>query len=373
MTETKTIKILIIEDNPGDARLLAETLKNIKYFTFDLRDVDSLSKGIKHLRENEIDVVLLDLSLPDSFGLETFENLYLTASDTPIIIMTANNDEDMAVKAVRAGAQDYIVKGEMDDRTFKRTLLYAMERHRLQSELKEAHRKIVYQQEKAIEEERLKVLLRMAGAASHEMNQPLMTLLGNIELIRMKQPDPEELNKYITRIEEAARRIAAIIEKISSIRNVEYKPYAGGESIIDLDQKIRVIIVEDNDTDFERINFHIGHQRRQVVRTANLADAKKQLTERQFDIMFLDDVLPDGTGQDLLAWIRKENIETPVIALTEQKDEHIMGQMIIAGAFDSLSKGAINHDTLSHCFEKALKTKASAKKLRTDRVAREPY
>lgn len=355
MTDTKQLNILIIEDNAGDARLLREMLKSANGFRFETTCVDTLSTGLAHLSEKGSDIVLLDLSLPDSFGLDTFETLHQGTPDTPVIIMTGNDDEQMAVKAVRAGAQDYIYKGGMDARSLGRTILYAMERHRLQSELKRANRKILDQQKKVIEDERLKVLLQMAGAASHEMNQPLMTLLGTIELMRIEEPVPEGWDKHMTRIETAGRRIADIIKKMSSIRSVEYKPYAGGESIINLDQTIRILAVEDNEIDFEQIKAHMAHQKRvAIIRAANLAEAKKQLKESQFDVIFLDYILPDGKGEDLLVWMQTEKLEIPVISVTGQGDELIASHLIKSGACDYLPKAAINQDTLSRSIVNAL-------------------
>jgi len=104
------------------------------------------------------------------------------------------------------------------------------------TELKKANQKILEQQRAIIEEERLKVLLQMAGATTHELNQPLMALLTNTELIGMNKYNPEEMAQNMTKIEEAGQRIADIVKKIQTMRHYETKPYLD-TSIINIDQR----------------------------------------------------------------------------------------------------------------------------------------
>ncbi|WP_022668000.1 PAS domain-containing protein [Desulfospira joergensenii] len=108
-------------------------------------------------------------------------------------------------------------------------------RKSMEAELRAANEKIVQQQKGVIEEERLKVLLQMAGATAHELNQPLMILLGNIELLEMDQNDPEKMAVHISKIEQAGKRMADIVRKIQEVKRVAKKPYSGGDEIIDFD------------------------------------------------------------------------------------------------------------------------------------------
>ena len=104
------IKILLVEDNPGDARLLQLALAEAGSGRFALTHVSTLSEGLERLAEDGIDVVLLDLSLPDSQGLETFLKAHAQAPGVPFVVMTGLADERMAISALREGAQDYLVK-----------------------------------------------------------------------------------------------------------------------------------------------------------------------------------------------------------------------------------------------------------------------
>jgi phosphoglycerate-specific signal transduction histidine kinase len=102
------------------------------------------------------------------------------------------------------------------------------------------------EQKTMIEEERLKVLLQMAGATAHELNQPLMALLGYIELMAMDRDNPEKVAKYSTQIEEAGRRIAEIVKKIQNIRHDEVKHFGGEATILTLDKAVQILSVEKN-------------------------------------------------------------------------------------------------------------------------------
>lgn len=132
----KRIKVLLIEDNPGDARLIKELLADAGGDPFDLLCVDRLSMGLDHLADGGIDLVLLDLSLPDASGLNTFSTLRAHAPHVPVIVLTGLNDETLAVNAVQEGAQDYLVKGKVDGDLLVRSVRYAIERQRMLMELR---------------------------------------------------------------------------------------------------------------------------------------------------------------------------------------------------------------------------------------------
>ena len=137
----KSIRVLLVEDNPGDARLIRETLTEVSGVQFHLEWVDRLSTGLERLAEGGIDAVLLDLSLPDSQGIDTFIKVYTQAPQVPIILMTGLDDESLAVRAVREGAQDYLVKGQVDGNLLIRAIRYAIERKQTEGALRESERK----------------------------------------------------------------------------------------------------------------------------------------------------------------------------------------------------------------------------------------
>jgi serine phosphatase RsbU (regulator of sigma subunit) len=129
----KTIKVLLIEDNQGDVRLIQEFLAEVSGLCFELETADRLSPGLARLREPGIDVVLLDLSLPDSRGLETFLRVHTQVPRVPIVVLSGLDDETLAIKAVQTGAEDYLVKGHMDAGQLVRAIRYSIERTRRRS------------------------------------------------------------------------------------------------------------------------------------------------------------------------------------------------------------------------------------------------
>ena len=136
------IKALLVEDNPGDARLIKEMLAESKRSTFNLTWVDRLAKGIDYLKNNPVDIVLLDLSLPDSSGPETFERLVRHVPQMPIIILTGLDDEQLAISLLRSGLQDYIVKDSVNTDMLARSIRYAIERKLLEDEVRMARNEL---------------------------------------------------------------------------------------------------------------------------------------------------------------------------------------------------------------------------------------
>ena len=136
------MKILLVEDNQGDARLIREMLGEGEAEQFDLLHVESLAAASKCLNEMSVDVVLLDLSLPDSHGLDTFNKIHTQVPASPIVVLSGFADEAFALEAVRQGAQDYLTKGKFDGNQLARSMRYAIERQRIENALKQSEEKL---------------------------------------------------------------------------------------------------------------------------------------------------------------------------------------------------------------------------------------
>lgn len=137
------LKILLVEDNPGDARLIREMLREAGKDLFTFEWSSTLAQGLDRLSRGEIDIVLLDLGLPDSLGLDTFIKAYAHAPQVPFVVLSGLSDETLALTAVRQGAQDYLFKYETDSNQLLRAIRYATERKRTELAL-EAERKKLY-------------------------------------------------------------------------------------------------------------------------------------------------------------------------------------------------------------------------------------
>ncbi len=143
----KTIRAMLIEDNPGDAKLIQAYLAgNAKTgpgaTIFDLDHSSSLGEGLEKIIEGEYDILLLDLNLPDSRGISTFKKVHTALPDTPIIVLTGLDDENLALQALQDGAQDYLIKGSVDTQLLARAIQYSIERQQVMRDLQETNLKL---------------------------------------------------------------------------------------------------------------------------------------------------------------------------------------------------------------------------------------
>jgi PAS domain S-box-containing protein len=141
MTQINThlLSILIVEDNPGDLFLLEETIRLTKLPVYKIYKSISESEAIQILSEHSISIVLLDLSLPDSAGFNSFVHINQYASSIPIIVLTGLSDMDLALETMANGAQDYLIKGEFDERLLLKSIQYSIERNRIRKSLLESN------------------------------------------------------------------------------------------------------------------------------------------------------------------------------------------------------------------------------------------
>ncbi len=220
----QNISILLIEDNLADIELFEETLKDIKNEKFLLKKATRLQEGIAHIQEENFDIVFLDLSLPDSHGQNGFTKLYTQAPHLPIVVLTGFDDDKMALDIVRQGAQDYLIKGDIEPRLLIKSIRYAIERKRAQKIVQEA--------------ERFKVLAQTAVTAAHLINQPLTSIIGYIDLIKATKPDEKKLANHLSAIREAGIIIHDIVKKMENIEQHVTTPYLDEIPMIDLDAAI---------------------------------------------------------------------------------------------------------------------------------------
>jgi PAS domain S-box-containing protein len=129
------VAILLFEDNLGDTALIEEMLEEFADFPYELKNVETLNEGLSLLEEFSFDVIITDLRLPDSDGIDTFLDIHARNSRIPTIILTASNDEKIVIDAVKKGAQDYLIKGQADGRLLKRSIQYSIERKKAETKI----------------------------------------------------------------------------------------------------------------------------------------------------------------------------------------------------------------------------------------------
>jgi signal transduction histidine kinase len=166
------IVLLLIEDNPGDVRLIQEFLTEAKGFQLNLEVANSLSEGCEYLATKNVDIILLDLSLPDSSGLDTLLRVQVAAPNKPVVVLTGFLDDELGLEAVSRGAQDYLVKGQVDGSLILRSIRYAIERQRMDYDLRRRTEELsrLYEASKQLEEE-LKARTQDLEAANQELER----------------------------------------------------------------------------------------------------------------------------------------------------------------------------------------------------------
>ena len=234
----ETVKILLIEDDPGDLFYIKELFSEEDSFIID--SADSLSKGLEKIEKGDFNIVLLDLTLPDSRGIETFMKVQRRAFSIPVVILTGLDDRDTAVKAVNMGAQDYLPKHNLDTGILVRSVRYALERHfnlierkRAEEELKVYSKKLkdivslrtkelVEAQEKLIRQEKLATMGQLSGAVAHELRNPLGVISNAVYFLKMTLDGSNEVTQtYMDIIEKEVLNSNKIISDLLDFSRIK--------------------------------------------------------------------------------------------------------------------------------------------------------
>jgi signal transduction histidine kinase len=224
ITATSTLKILLIEDNLAEARLLQEFIKLTKSQNFGLVHVQILQDGIKQLNSQKYDVILLDLTLPDSQGLSSIPQLLQQNPSNPIIVLTNTNDEELAIEAVRQGAQDYLVKRHVNPDTLVRSVRYAVERKQFLEQLNQINQTLETQvEEKTTEllksQEINQLKSEFMAMLSHDIRNPLNTILlaaGLLEKYQKELTNNSQID-YVQLICSAIKNVSHLVDEASLI------------------------------------------------------------------------------------------------------------------------------------------------------------
>jgi signal transduction histidine kinase len=208
------LHVLLIEDNPGDARLVKESLSDARFARWRLSSRETLADGLALLEQESFVAVLLDLTLPDCTGAETIARVHAAAPTMPIVILTGVDDEAISRDGVKSGAQDYLVKGLFDGGLLSKSLFYAIERARFREDLMKAR-------DEALQAAKLKS--EFLAIISHEMRTPMNAIVGPVEILLDTPLDEEQIELATTALI-GSRTMLALINDI-----LDYSRLAGGE------------------------------------------------------------------------------------------------------------------------------------------------
>jgi len=216
------VKVLLIEDSLAEARFLQEILRQANLRHFHLVHVKRLGDALAELTSQRYDAVLLDLTLPDSQGLAALPLLLQQAPNLPIVVLTNTNDDELAIEAVRQGAQDYLVKRQIDAKLLMRSLCYAIERKQAAEALQAKNQALATQvRESAVELDKVRQLNRFksefVSMLSHDFRSPLTTILLAAGLLQNSGQKLTEKQKLIhfQHINAAIRNMAQMLDEVS--------------------------------------------------------------------------------------------------------------------------------------------------------------
>jgi len=224
---TRTLHILLIEDNPGDARLTQLLLEEASDFSFDLVHVTSFEQGMAALAGRGFDIALVDLSLGDSHGIETVRRMHQRVPLMPMIVLSGLEDETMAMATLQEGAQDYLVKGQGDGNLIKRSIRYAMERKRVEAQLVETKNSA-----EAASRAKTEFLANM----SHELRTPLNAIIGFSEILKQEPLGPlghPSYRDYVRDVYESGVHLLRIINDILDLSKIEVGKLTLSETPVD--------------------------------------------------------------------------------------------------------------------------------------------
>ncbi|MBD2596188.1 hybrid sensor histidine kinase/response regulator [Nostoc spongiaeforme FACHB-130] len=245
------VKILLIEDNLAEARLLQEFLQQADAKEFVLVHVKRLQEALNELKSSDYDIILLDLTLPDSQGLSSLPVLINCAPSVPIVVLTNTNDEELAIVAVREGAQDYLVKRHVNANGLVRSICYAIERKQLLETLRQVNQTLQVQVKESTAElvkanEINQFRSELVSMLSHDIRQPLNTILLAAGLLQNNEDKltQEKKRNHLQMIRAAIKNMAQMLDEVSVIGRVDSGKFPCDLEPLDLEGFCRQLVYE---------------------------------------------------------------------------------------------------------------------------------
>ena len=208
----KTIDVLLVDDDKSDRRLTKLVMaKSSQAIQFNVKTAETLSEAVEHLRHDNYDAILLDLGLSDSNGIDTVRKVHNTSPDTPVIVLTGLDDEEMGLEAIKNGAEDYVVKGKALEHVLVRIIQYAIERKQIKNALEAAKRQA---------EENTFAKSQFLANMSHEIRTPMNAIIGFSDILADEELTAEQ-KESVNIIKESSHSLLMLIDDILDFSKIE--------------------------------------------------------------------------------------------------------------------------------------------------------
>ena len=335
MDEKRQIRVLLIEDDQGDAWLF-RSLVQAEAGQIDLQWTDHLSSAVERLTNETFDFVVVDLELPDSKGLETFTTLHSRVPYTPIVVLSGVNDQEIAIEAVKNGAQDYLIKGRAKGDSIIRLIRYSIERQKLVAEC----------------EKHLKGIRTLKG---------LITMCAWCRKVHSDRGQWETVERYISEHTDASFSHGICPEclektepEIFELMKKESPDLfeSGVDTSADPSQGqrvIKVLLIEDDAGDADLVRALAGEvtdARLKIYHVDRLSSAIELFEHESFDIVLSDLGLPDSQGLETFIRLSTASPDVPIVLLTGLSDRELAATAVRSGAQDYVVKGEVDSKLL---------------------------
>lgn len=350
MNKPTVLKILLIEDNPGDARLVQEAVRETDASRVGFAHCTSLAAAVQHLKTEEVNLILLDLGLPDASGLEALAELEHVVPRTPVIVLTGNDDDATAIEALRRGAQDHLVKGSVNGESLMRSARYALERQRtvdlragllkgVARQLETPVDALLASVQDLVELDRAKLTERQIGM--------LERMLQTAQQLRNFHRGMSELaSNEVDRSSPHAAGVAAEIQgcMARAVEAATPAPESKRTPPPASDSPLRVLILEDNPADARLLQEVLAESSLHFDATlsSSLMDSVRRLESEVYDVAFVDLGLPDSSALESVSEVARLASRSAIIVLTGRDDDNAALESLNKGAQDYLIKGRVD-------------------------------
>jgi DNA-binding response OmpR family regulator len=214
-TTAQELKVLLIEDNPGDAFLIKFYMGESTSPSFQLSHAEELKAGLELLSKDKFDIILVDLGLPDSFGVDTIKTILSQYPGNLVIVLTGLTDEEVGLETVRYGAQDFMVKGKFDGKVLISSIMFAFERFKLNKQIDNVNSQL------SLENNRFDNVLKLTGARYFEIDEPTQKVFFAPAITVTKDSENSSLNDFESYARQKVDNADELIKQILGVFNTK--------------------------------------------------------------------------------------------------------------------------------------------------------